>query len=192
MSQKTALERIEENEKRIQQVEANSAGAYALAENVLQKLISLEQSYAAIAKTLHAVITTLKEADVISDEKVMENIRKLDDDQAKQSVAEMVQNNVIKSTDTVSATSLVVVKNVVIPTENPTPIVLSNYRLVEMPSQTVSAKLRDELAGKKVGDTVKTQGDGFEALYIVLEAYELAEMNKMGDNQENGNAVAQS
>ena len=61
-----------------------------------------------------------------------------------------------------------------------------------MPAQGVSAKLREELVGKKVGDTVKTQGDGFEALYIVLEAYELAEVVKMGDNQENGDAVAQS
>lgn len=181
--QKTALERIEELEKRCQQIEANTGGTYALAENCLQKLMALEQSYAALAKTLHAVITSLKEDGNLSDEKVMGNIRKLDDEQDRIRIQEMTEAGTIKSIDTVHENSLAVVKNVVIPKDNPNPVTLSEYRVIEMPSPTLAPKIRQELTGKKVGDTVKMSTKEFDALYVVLEAYELAEANKMADNE---------
>jgi hypothetical protein len=182
MSQKSALERIEDLEKQVQQVGANSAGSYALAESGLQKLISLEQSYAALAKTLHALISSLKESGHVSDEKVMAGIRKLDDDQAQENIARAVEAGVLKRTETLDADSIAITKTIVIYKDKPVPITVSNYQITQIPAPETSPRLRQELIGKKVGDTVKVSTEQFEALYVVVEAYGLAEASKVGDD----------
>lgn len=183
--QKTALERIEELEKRCQMNEANIAGVNQIAEAGLQKLISLEQSYAALAKTIYALISSLKESGHVSDEKLMNGIRKLDDDQDRSRIAEMRRVGLIKGAQAVQESSLIVVKNLIITRDNPAPMVLSEYRSIEVASPATPPALRSELIGKKIGETAKVSSDDFDSLYIVQEIYELAEAQRMGENGEN-------
>lgn len=185
MSQKTALERIDDLEKKIQELDARSRAAHDFAEAGYKSGLGTNQSLAATAKTLTALISVLAEKQVMTGEEVLDGIRKIDENNTREEVADAVKAGNLRPLQVVHQGAVVVVKQVVIPKENPKPIVLAEYRAIELQSQFTPQKLREKFDGKKIGDTITTSSDTQDILTTVIEAYEIVTKSVAGENLNN-------
>ena len=108
----------------------------------------------------------------------MSQTREPDDKNERDGVDQMLAAGTIKETKTVTESSLVAVKNLLVKSDNTGVTELSGFRTLEMPSPETSQKLKQGLLGKNTGDTVEFDVDGGKVLYVILAVYELAETQK--------------
>lgn len=175
MGQKTALERIDDLEKRSQQNEANSSGATAMAEAGLHKLVALEQSYAALAKTVYGLISYLKDKGMIEDKAVMAAIRKLDEQNNKREVESLEASGKLLPTEEVLGNGLVIARTVLTESNSAETTVLSEYNVLDLSNQNTSSDLRSGLTNKKAGEWVDLPVEGETITHTVLKSYKFAE-----------------
>lgn len=180
----TALERLDAVEKKVQEADARAAAATQLAERAFSGSIGTSQSLAAAAKTLTALISVLTEKKVVTGEQIIDGIRRIDESNTREEIAEALKAGAIRPIETVHPAALVILKQVVIPVQDPRPIVLAEYRSVELPSPFTPPQLREQLSGKKVGDTVTSSDKQKTVTTTIVEAYELVEVSKPGEQVE--------
>jgi hypothetical protein len=180
----TALERIEALEKKAQELQAQALGAYQFAERALEGTVGTSQSLAATAKTLTALISVLSDKKTLTGEEILDGIRKIDEQNAREDVQDAVKAGTLRPIETVHQAALVVVRQIVIPTKDPVPIVLAEYRLIELPSPFTQPELREKMSGKKVGDSLTASDPQKTLTTTILEAYELVEATSAGEQPE--------
>jgi len=182
-NQKTgALERLESLEAELGTTKERIGQFEQSFSFLAQRLMSMEQTIASVAKTMAALITELEEAKVITDKGVMSKIRKMDDEASQGRVTELVKANIIKSTETVDATSLVVVTQHILEL-NGNLEEISGYRIVEMPGQNTPEEVRQDFLGKKIGDKVEMPSGSTDRTVIVTvkEIYNVVEGERQGE-----------
>lgn len=180
----SALERIDALEKKVQELDARSANAYSFAEEAVKRGVSFSQQLAATAKTMTALISTLTAKEIVASEEILDGIRKIDEDNAREEIEGAVASGWLKKAEVVAESSLVVLKQVAIPTgDDPTPILLADYRTLELPSPLTPPDVRKQLVGKKIGETVTFQGDKATIVTTVKEVYEAVEVVQGGEAQ---------
>ncbi len=183
----TALERIEALEKKVQELEANTANTATFAERAIQNVSALGQSQSAFGKTLTALISILTEKGTVDSDAILTKIREIDDRSERERVEHMVRNGVLVSSEVSNAESIVVVKQIFVPSANPEkPVELSNFRAVELFSPEMPPQLRDQLVDKKVGDTITTKSKEGDFLNTFVAIYNIAPEKAGGEGEANG------
>ena len=184
----TALERLDSVEKKAQETEGRANAALQIAEDVMRQGVETSQGLAAIGKTLTALLSVLTEKSLIKGEEILNGIRRIDENNAKEEISSAVKHGVLSQTDVVGDTSIVVLNQVAVPNQDPTPVTLADYRIVEMGAQLTHPQLKEQLKGKKVGEAmVHTSAEG-EIISKVLEIYQINEMQKQGEALSSANS----
>lgn len=126
-------------------------------QTLVNRQISTEQSYAALAKTVNGVVKALTDAGLIKSEDVLTNIRKYDESQEKERIKQMLGFNAITAADVTTEESLVVVEQQFI-SQDGLSTTIAEYRIVEVSSPLNETKEGDvnQFLGKVVGDVVDT------------------------------------
>ena len=178
----SSFERIEKLEKGVDRALKSAMNIDGMAQNLVQNVMSLEQSYASLAKTLAAVIGELESTKVLDGAAVMRRIRESDEASDRQRVKDMLDQNIIRASEVVANSSLVVVKQAALEVgpQGSRTVPITDYRTLEMPSIFVPEETRKLLLDKRVGDTVEVKRDARNGITTVLtatviEVYELVE-----------------
>lgn len=143
---------------------------------LVQRQMSLEQTLTSLAKTISCTVDELERNNLISGQAVMARIRKMDENSERKRMEQMVQLQVIKEANVVTPESIVVVSQKV--SNGTEEEVVSEYRVLELPSQLTSQEIKDALVGKQVGETLESK-DGNDTLYTTIE--KVFELNQSGN-----------
>lgn len=180
----STLERIQKLEEQMAQVVARLSNPDPMIQMLMNKSIGIEQSVAAMGKTLSAVSEELTENGVMDGASVMARLRRGEDDANRQNVKTLLDQDVIESTDVVSPVSVVVLEQKIINTKTGEATLISSYNLIGMNSPITSPVWKDSLLGKSVGDTVKgIDGNDEEEILTVKEIYVLKERDVEGEEE---------
>jgi hypothetical protein len=180
----TAIERIEQAERRLQELEARQAGSHQFAERALGAAMNTETATGVLGKTLTALIYVMKDKHLVQDHEILERMQKMDEDEDKRQITAALQKKAITVAEVSGPASIVVVKHIMIPTEDPKPITISAYRVVELPAAMTPPATREAMSGKKVGETAKLSGPGGDNLFTFLEIYDIANVEQKGEAAE--------
>jgi hypothetical protein len=175
----TTIERLEQTEKDLKTVlekfavleESNIVAgvenAQQLAELAAQRMLGVEQSAAALAKTLTGLTKALINKAVVTGEDIMGHIQKIDDDGDRDKINGLIQIKAIAKTDSVGPEDLVVTAQNYINTADPTKSKsVREYSLIELPLPTINQQLKKDLVGRKVGDTIHA-GSNDKGVYVL-------------------------
>ena len=178
----STFERIEMLERNVGRAIKSVVNSDQMSQQALQQVLSLEQSYAALAKTLSAIASELEATKVLDGMAVMRRIKESDENEDRQRVQAMLDEKVIQATEVVTNTSLVVVKQACLEvgSQGSRSVDVTSYRIIEIPSAFVPQETRQLLLDRRVGDTVEVKRDDRDGIVTVLtatvlEVYELAE-----------------
>lgn len=153
-----------------------------------QRSMGVEQSVTSLAKTAHAMVAILSEANLVEDfgKKVMQRIRDNDEKAESDRIESMLTQGTIKSSEVSDASSLVVVSQDFLPkkeddkdqapSEN-----IANYRVVELPSEMIPKDVRDKMTGKKVGDQIPLEEEDGVSTMTIKAIYNIVPVQKSGD-----------
>ena len=163
--------------------------AFETEQGFIQELInrglSVEQSYAALAKTVNALVQVLSENKLIDGKAVLTNIRKYDESQEKERIKRMLAFNAIQAADITTEESVVVVsQNLIL--EDGTTDVISEYRVVEVSSPLAEGET-NKFLDKKVGDVVDVDVEGGRLSTTVLEIYAYVQTTATEEQKEEVN-----
>jgi hypothetical protein len=151
---------------------------------IVQRQMSLEQTLTSLAKTLSCTVDELESNSVISGQSVMTRIRKMDENSEKRRIEQMIQLQVIKESNTVTPESIVVVSQKV--SDGSKEEVVSEYRVLELPSHLTPQEVKEALVGKSTGDVLESK-DNSETLFTKIEkVFELSQSGSLnGEETEN-------
>lgn len=178
----TALERIETLEKQLQEQTARLAGAQQFAERALSMAMNTETATGVLGKTLTASILLLKEKGVLSDREILARMQKMDEDEDRRQIADLLSKKILTVKDTVDAGCLVTIKHILIPAQDPKPISIASYRMLELPASDMPPAIRNALIGLKVGETGKVTDQNGDNLFTLIEIYGIAEVSVAGES----------
>lgn len=146
-------------------------------DHVVQRIMAIEQSFAALAKTLNAVVSELEESKAINSNSVMRRIRLADEAAEKVRMETMVKFGALQASELVSATSLLVVSQSLESADGKTGETIADYRVYELTSPLNEKELVDQFVNKKAGETVIiAQENGTVLKTTILEVYEHTQM----------------
>lgn len=191
---KSTLERIEHLELKISSLEETLVKTFNVIKQVVRdtsnRVMSLESATAALAKTTSAVMTELMTQDVVSGDKIYENMIKFDADTNEERVQQMLNGGLLKNSDAIGAgTGLIVISRQEVfnyESGESKHRNISNYEIIELGTNQISDS--DPLYGKKVGDTVEVPADNpdnkaFTSVIVIsiLGVYEFVSVSKDGE-----------
>lgn len=180
----STLERIKKLEESMEQVVNKITSPDPMLQMTMNKTIGIEQSVAAMGKTLAAVTEELSETGVLNSASVMARLRKAEDQSARDNIKALFTQNIIEESEVVDEASLVAVEQKILNTETGESTVISSYNLVGMRSPITNPVWKDSLLGKTVGDTVKgVDGTSEQEILTVLEVWAVQEREVEGEPQ---------
>lgn len=163
------LESVEQNvEKLLEHVGSNAGvklhesvnAANQMSELAAQRMLALEQTVAALAKTIAATIKSLHVGGLLDQASIMGNIRHMDDEADQEKLTKLLNMKALTEAAVVSPTSIVVVAQNYIDTTNPSKSrMIRACSLVELPMPMINPQLRKDLQGRKVGETLPAGKD---------------------------------
>lgn len=121
---------------------------------VISKIMSIEQSFATLAKTLNAVVSELDETGKINSNNVVKRIRDMDEYAEAERVRSMLNAGAIAPADLVSENSMLVVAQN-LKKQDGEEITVATYRVYELTSPLQTKETVDMFVGKKEGDVVE-------------------------------------
>lgn len=149
---------------------------------VVNRIMSIEQSFAAIAKTLNAVVMELEETGKLNSSNVIKKIRTMDENAEKARVQAMIEAGAVVKVDLVGENSMLAVSQVLKKTDGTTEAI-ADYRVYELNSPLNEKQTIEMFVGKAAGDIVEITNDQGTLYTSILEIYEHQKMTAQAENE---------
>jgi hypothetical protein len=146
-------------------------------QTVSNQNVALEQSVIQLGRTLTALSEELIETNGLSSDNMTNRIRKMQDDNERERIKNMLEFKAIAKAEEVNAQSVVVVEEVLTSKEegsDPKVTRISEYRILELASQHNDAAIVAKFVGKKTSDAVEVEVGSGTVLLTIKEIYEYA------------------
>lgn len=181
----STLEKIERLEKEVAELKVTTANnqQQQLLELVAQKQLALEASLSSLVKTVHGLVSTLQTKNIISGKDIMASILALDEQNDRERINGALESGVIKEVETVSSNSIVVTSQSKMSLSQPeNNDELTSFFVLEMNSPSIPKQIKDDLNGRKVGDTIPLDKNEDSVVMASVKAiYELVDLQKAGE-----------
>lgn len=137
---------------------------------LVNKNLAVEQSLAAIGKTLNGAVQELVALKLIDGNNVMTRVRHYDEEQERERIKTLVQLKMLTPSEAIDKDSTVVVEQVHVAQDGMTKT-LAEYRVVEMSNPLNGEDTQKKFAGKKVGNVIESALEGGTLRTKVIEVY---------------------
>lgn len=178
-------ERVAKLEETVQQLVARVASPDPMIQMIVSKTQGIEQSVTSLGKTFAAVTEELTESGTLDGSAVMSRLRDYEDKSSMTNVKNLLNDNIIESSDIVSPHSLVVIEHKISNTKTSESITVSNYNLVGLGSPATNPAWKEGLIGKTAKEifTFMVSPDTSEIITI-KEIYSIVERSVDGEVTE--------
>lgn len=156
---------------------------------VVNRIMSIEQSFAAMAKTLNAVIQELEANNAINSSNVMNRIRLMDEKAEQDRVQTMLGAGAIEETEVINENSMLVVSQT-LQREGQMLETISDYRVYELNSPLNSKETIDAFLGKTAGNVVEITINEGTIFTTILKVYDYKKME--AQNIEQGSETVEA
>lgn len=142
---------------------------------IVNRIMSIEQSFAAMAKTVNAVIQELEESSTLNSNNVMKKIRAMDERAEKERVKTMLEVGAIEATTLINENSMLAVSQT-FHSEGQASELVSEYRVYELNSPLNTKETVEAFTGKSVGDVVEITVPEGKIATTIVEVYNYKKM----------------
>jgi DNA-directed RNA polymerase subunit H (RpoH/RPB5) len=155
---------------------------------VVNRLMSIEQSFAAMAKTMNAIVQELEETKVLNSSSVMKRIRTMDESAEKARVSAMLEHKAIQKAEVITENSMLVTSQIIKKQDGQTEVV-AEYRVFELSSPMHDKEVVQKFIGKSVGDVVEITTSDATLCTTILEAYDHVQMSNQEQFFDENNTI---
>lgn len=138
---------------------------------IITRLMGLEQSSAALSKTIACVVSELSDTKVLDQVAVMTRMRKSDEEAEKSRVQQLLSLKVVKESEETVKDSMIVVAQNFTDKDGKTDVI-AEYRTYELSSPELSEEERQKYVGRRVGDVVELNLEDGVLKTTILQVYD--------------------
>lgn len=158
---------------------------------IITRQMTLEQSLASLSKTCAAMVAELSETKVLDQDSVLARLRKSDEAADKARVEKLIEQKVLKASDAIEKTSLLVVSQTFTYTDGKVDTI-AEYRSIDLASPDIDEETRKNYIGKREKDVVELNLKDGILKTTILQVYDYVQVYAESKGETKEDAAVKS
>jgi hypothetical protein len=147
---------------------------------LMQKQTGLERNLTTVSKMLTALVSELTEKALVSDASLLGRVRRLDEENERSRVEQMLAAGTIKEIESVEPSSLITVKQDEVLADG-TAQAISEFQVLEVGAEGFPEGIRNALLGKKKGESAEVEFQGGKIKVTMISVYGMVTGERQGE-----------